>query len=162
MRKNPILAFVLAAVLAALSLSAHAAEELFDTKAAAMHTEQGIAFLKAKNYDAAIAEFEQSAQINPDAEAYYYLGYTYYLKSRKGDEASRNKSRENFEKTYEIDPNFSPTRFRPTEPAPGQMLRQPEQKAPAAQTESKPAPASAATPTQPPSQPVPPPDQPKQ
>ena len=96
---------------------AFAAEELFDTATAAKHLEQGIVFLKAKKFDPAIKEFEEAATVNPDAEAYYYLGYAFYLKGRSGDEESRKKSRDNFEKAYEINPNFSPTRYKPAEPA---------------------------------------------
>ncbi len=40
------------------------------------------------------------------------------MKSRKVDGENRKMSLENFEKAYEIDPNFSPTRFKPSEPAP--------------------------------------------
>jgi tetratricopeptide (TPR) repeat protein len=137
------------------SLSAHAAEELFDTKAAVQHMEQGIAFLKSGNYDSAVEEFEESAAISPDAEAFYYLGYAYYQKSRKGDADSRSKSRENFEKAYEIDPNFSPTRFKPSEPAPAPVQKQ-EQTAPAAQPATQPSSTAAeAAPAPPASQPKP-------
>lgn len=107
-----------------VATSAFAADDLFDTATASKHIDQGLALLKAKKFDRAINEFEEAATINPDAEAYYYLGYAYYLKGRSGDEASRKKSRENFAKAYEIDPNFSPTRLKPTEPAPqGEMSR---------------------------------------
>ena len=109
-----------------------AQQELFDTKASTQHLDKGISYLNAKNFDAAIREFEASADINPDAVAYYYLGYAYYLKSRTSDGENRNKSRENFERAYEIDPNFSPSRIKP--------VTQPEQPAP---------PTSEATPTLP-------------
>jgi tetratricopeptide (TPR) repeat protein len=98
-------------------LTGRAEEELFDAKAAAQHIEQGIERLNAKDYDAAIAEFEESATISPEAEAYYYLGYTYYLKGRAKDGGNRNLSRENFEKAYEIDPSFTPRRPAPAEAA---------------------------------------------
>lgn len=104
------LMIVLVIGLGSAPLAAPAEEELFDTKAAAQHIEQGIERLNAKNYDAAIAEFEESAAISPEAEAYYYLGYAYYLKGRKKDGGNRSLSRENFEKAYEIDPNFTPRR----------------------------------------------------
>jgi tetratricopeptide (TPR) repeat protein len=54
-----------------------------------------------------------------EAEAYYYAGYAYYLKGRSGDEDSRQKSVEYFDRAYEINPNFSPNKFKPTEPVPG-------------------------------------------
>jgi tetratricopeptide (TPR) repeat protein len=114
MVKNSIFA-VIAALIVCLATPVFAAEELFDTTAAATHLKQGIVLLHAKKYDAAVKEFEEAASINPDAEAYYYLGYTFYLKGRTGDETSRQKSRENFSKAYEIDPNFSPTRLKPTD-----------------------------------------------
>lgn len=104
------LMIVLVIGLGSAPLAGLAEEELFDTKAAAQHIEQGIERLNAKNYDAAIAEFEESAAISPEAEAYYYLGYTYYLMGRKKDGGNRSLSRENFEKAYEIDPNFTPHR----------------------------------------------------
>ncbi len=147
MGTNRTLVFVLTILAVLAPLIGHAEEELFDTKAAAEHIEKGIAQLKAKNFDAAIAEFEESASISPEAEAYYYLGYAYYLKGRSGDGESRKLSRENFEKAYEIDPSFSPTRYKPPEPAPEKEKRQqPVQKtsqAPA-MTE-RPAPSSPAT-----------------
>ena len=113
-----VLMIVLLIGLGSAPLAVRAEEELFDTKAAVQHLEQGIALLNAKDYDAAIAEFDESAAISPEAEAYYYLGYAYYLKGRKGDGENRDLSRENFEKAYEIDPNFTPTRTKPAEAAP--------------------------------------------
>jgi tetratricopeptide (TPR) repeat protein len=117
MKKNRILMVVVTILLGVTPLAGQA-DELFDTKAAAQHIEQGIALLKAKNIDDAINEFEESASISPEAEAYYYLGYALYLKGRTGDEESRKLSRENFEKAYEIDPNFTPARSLPADPAP--------------------------------------------
>ncbi len=124
MGTNRTLVFVLAILVGLAPLIGNAEEELFDTKAASEHIEKGITHLKEKNFDAAIAEFEESASISPEAEAYYYLGYAYYLKGRSGDVESRKLSRENFEKAYEIDPNFSPTRYKPPEPAPEKEKQQ--------------------------------------
>ena len=137
MRKTSILLVALMSFMMTDAAPGHAEEELFDTQAATQHLHQGITYLNAKNFDAAIREFEDSADINPDAEAYYYLGYTYYLKGRKGNGESRNKSRENFERAYEIDPSFSPSRSKPTGEVPAQVKQQ-EQPAP---------PISQATPT---------------
>src|SRR3990172_5305356 len=107
---------VLAFMLILAPAVGHSAEELFDTKAATQHTEKGIAHLKAKNYDAAAREFEESSTISPDAEAFYYLGYAYYVKGKiSNDGESRKKSMENFDKAYELNPNFTPTRFKPEE-----------------------------------------------
>jgi len=136
MKNTSILIVVLAAVLTSIPLSGYSAEELFDTKAATQHVDKGIAFLNAKNYDKAIAEFEESVSISPEAEAYYYLGYAYYLKGRKGDTGSRELSRENFEKAYDIDPNFSPTRLTPGEPMFGST--QPKQDQASAPEQPKP------------------------
>jgi tetratricopeptide (TPR) repeat protein len=137
MKKASILLVALISLMMTSATLGYAKEELFDTKAATQHLNQGIAYLNAKNFDAAIREFETSAGINPDAEAYYYLGYAYYLKGRTSKGDYRSKSRENFERAYEIDPNFSPSRFKPTEPA---QVMQPDQTA---------APTSQVTPTPP-------------
>ncbi len=155
MGNSRILAGVLMAALSMAALSAYAEEELFDTKTAEKHIEQGIAYLKANNYDAAINEFEESTAVLPDAESFYYLGYAYYMKGRKQDGESRKKSMENFEKAYELDPNFTPTRFKPAEPAPAGV---PAKKDTAVSPEPV-APQSSPTPT--PSQPVPQSEQPK-
>lgn len=139
MEKKRILVAVLTAVLTVIPLAGHAEEELFDTKAAAKHLEQGVAYMNAKNLDAAIREFEESAGMNPEAEAFYYLGYAYYLKGRNGDADSRAQSLENFDKAYELDPNFSPTRYKPGEPAPAAAQNAPTQ----LETPAPPAPQSA-------------------
>jgi len=158
MRNNIVLAFFITTLACMVAAPTLPAEELFDTATATKHMEQGIAFLKAKKYDAAVGEFEESAAVNPDAEAYYYLGYTYYLKGRKGDDASRKIFLVKLEKAYEINPNFSPSRFKPTEPAPAKETMQkqePEEaQAPPAQ------PTEPAAPQSP--QPAPTSEQPKQ
>lgn len=125
------------------SAAAQAQEELFDTQAAAQYMEKGVAHLKAKKVDAAIREFEAAAEIAPDAEAYYFLGYAYYLKGRAGDAESRIRSREYFEQAYAIEPGFSPSRFKPAEPPllEGQSDQEPEP-APAAPEPAVPAPAA--------------------
>ncbi len=158
MGKNRIVVVVLIIVLGLAPLAAYAAEELFDTKASEDHIEKGIAHLKAKNYDAAISEFEESASISPEAEAYYYLGYAYYMKGRTQDGESRKKSLEYFNNAYEIDPNFTPSRYK---------VAPPEQEPQAA---SAPASSGEAAPAAPPAEPAAPapaspatsPEQPKQ
>jgi len=122
MRKTLVLV-VMCLLLSSITAFASAEEELFDTKAAAVYLEKGLAQLRAKNVNAAIEDLEESVSINPDAEAYYYLGYAYYLKGRSGDAASRKKSIDNFDKAYELDPNFSPNRHKPAE-IPGAQLEQ--------------------------------------
>ncbi len=119
MKKNKLTVLcVFAAMLVVAPVLSHSEEELFDTKAAMQHTEKGIAHLKAKNYDAAAKEFEESSTIYPDAEAFYYLGYAYYMKGKiRNDGESRKKSMENFQRAYELNPNFTPTRFKPEETA---------------------------------------------
>jgi len=145
MREDRIRIFVLFLALGLAPLVAHAADDLFDSKSATEHIQKGIALLKAKSFDAAIAEFDESASIAPEAEAYYYLGYAYYLKSRHGDEESRRLSLENFQKAYEIEPNFIPGRNKSAaaQPAPGQHPEtgvtppaMPQQADPAAGTQS--------------------------
>lgn len=118
MAYNRSLIVVLTVLLSMVAVPAFSEEELFDTATASKYIEQGISCLKAKDYDAAIKEFVKSAAIAPEADAYYYLGYAYYMKSRKVDGESRRMSLENFEKAYEIDPNFTPTRYKTAEPAP--------------------------------------------
>ncbi len=120
MRNLSVALIILAALGAVSPLSGRAEDELFDTQAARQHIDKGLTDLKAKSYNAAIKEFEQAAEMDPQAEAYYYLGYTYYLKAKYGQDTveSRKKSRENFDKAYEIDPGFSPTRLKQMEPAP--------------------------------------------
>jgi len=122
MVKNRVLLFFLFMALMT-PVMGYAADELFDTKAAAERMERGIADLQKKDFNAAIKEFEEAASISPEAEAYYYLGYAYYLKGRAGDSVSRSLSRENFEKAYEIDPNFTPARNQFAKPEP--MAEQP-------------------------------------
>ena len=124
MRKSLIMALIITAIITGTQVVGYAADELFDTKTAAEHMAKGIAHLKAKQYDAAIDELEKSASVYPEAEAFYYLGYAYYMKGRKGDGESRKNAMENFEQAYELDPNFTPTRLRPAEPLPPK----PEQK----------------------------------
>ncbi len=102
----------------------YGSEEAFDTKTAAAHIEKGLSYLKAKNYDDAIAEFDKAASILPEAEPFYLLGYAYYLKGKRGDEESRKKALENFEKAYELNPNYTPAKIMPTiEPSPNAPTR---------------------------------------
>ncbi len=161
---NRLLVIILTILLSVVSTSVYAAEDLFDTNAAEKHIDQGIVFLKAKNFDAAIKEFDEASVILPDAESYYYLGYAYYLKGRSGDADSRKKSLEYFDKTYEIDPNFSPTRYKPAEAEvtePRQPAKQEAATPPAAPQPARPAePAQPAQPGQP-VQPAPPAEQPR-
>ena len=90
------------------------AEDLFDTAAASRLLEKGFDHLAKKNYDAAINVFEDSASIEPSAEAFYYLGYSYYMKGKvRNDPRSRKKAINSFDKAYELDPNFTPTRIEP-------------------------------------------------
>jgi len=143
MAYNRSLIYVLTAMLSMAAAPAFPAEEVFDTATASRHLEQGISHLKAKDFDAAITEFDESASISPEAEAYYYLGYAYYMKSKKSNGENRQRALENFDRAYEIDPNFSPTRFKPSEPAPQQTttpVPAPEPVAPQAPTPEQPKP----------------------
>ena len=148
MKKISLLMVFLVALLGAAAFPAHADDaDLFDAKAAAQHIEKGIADIQAKNFDAAIEEFEAAADANPDAEAYYYLGYAYYLKARAGDKESWSKSRENFDQAYEINPNFTPTKLKSEEPVPAPQAGQAEQSAPTATIESGPTATVESSPT---------------
>jgi len=143
MAYNRSLIYVLTAMLSMAAAPAFPAEEVFDTATASRHLEQGISHLKAKDFDAAITEFDESASISPEAEAYYYLGYAYYMKSKKSNGENRQRALENFDRAYEIDPNFSPTRFKPSESAPQQTTTPgpaPEPVAPQAPTPEQPKP----------------------
>src|SRR5512136_2569866 len=95
-----------------------AEEDLFDTKAAIEQREKGRQLLNTRKYDAAIEALEEAVNAAPDAEAYYLLGYAYYMKGKSGDEESRQKAKENFEEAYQLDPNVSPNKFKPGEPVP--------------------------------------------
>jgi len=146
MAYNRSLIYVLTAMLSMAAAPAFPADEVFDTATASKHLEKGISYLKAKDFDAAITEFDESASISPEADAFYYLGYAYYMKSRKGDGENHKKALENFDQAYEIDPNFSPTRFKPSEPAPQQTATPPPAAEPVA---PQPAAPQAPTPEQP-------------
>lgn len=112
------LIFSLAVIIFSAQTTALAEDELFDTSSAAVHLEKGIAHLKAKQLDSAVNELEEAVSIYPDAETFYYLGYAYYMKGRAGDSESRKNSMENFDKAFELNPNFTPTKFKPENPAP--------------------------------------------
>lgn len=154
MRKSLIMALLITVIITGTQIVSYAADELFDAKTAAEHTAKGIAHLKAKKYDAAIDELEKSASVYPEAEAFYYLGYAYYMKGRKGDGESRKNAMENFEQAYELDPNFTPTRLMPLEPLPPKPeqkntknLQTPAPEASPQQTPEAPQPAQPAAPT---------------
>ena len=111
---------VIVMLFAVPALAPAAEEELFDTKAAAANIEKGMKHLKAKKYDAAIEALEEAVAAAPNAEAHYWLGYAYYMKGRKGDEDARQRSIENFEQAYQINPNYTPSKLKPeTIMAPG-------------------------------------------
>lgn len=113
MRKVLVISIACALLLGAQFSAAE--EDLFDSKAAVESLEKGLVQIRTKNIDAAIESLEESVSIAPLAEAYYYLGYAYYLKGRSGDSESRKLSIESFEKAYDLDPSFSPNRYKPTE-----------------------------------------------
>ncbi len=153
MGKNRMLVLIMCIALGLAPLTARAAEDLFDSKTATEHIEKGIMKLKAGNYDAAIEEFEEAASIAPDAEAYYYLGYAYYMKGRKAtqDGESRKKSLDYFKNAYEIDPNFTPTRYKVAPPE----QQPPITSSPSATGEAVPSAAPAEPAAAPPASPAP-------
>ena len=166
--RGKIAGILIVMVVIAFAPAGWAADEpLFDTKAAAADLEKGLGLVKAKKYDEAVQVFEEAAATNPDveAEAYYYAGYAYYLKSKSGDEDSRQLSIEYFDRAYEINPNFSPNKFKPEEPMPGSAAQQggdvtPASVAPANTLAIPPVQQAPAAPAAP--QPGPPAEQPKQ
>jgi tetratricopeptide (TPR) repeat protein len=95
----------------------HAADELFDTAGATELTNKGVSELMRGHYNEAIEALEESVGIDPQAPTFYYLGYAYYMKGKKGDEESRTKAMENFDKAYELDPGFTPIKIKTDEPA---------------------------------------------
>ena len=113
---NKLLVIAIAAVLLCIGVQfAGAEDDLFDTKAASESLEKGLVQLRTKHVEEAISALEESVAIAPEAEAYYYLGYAYYLKGRSGDSESRKLAIESFEKAYDLDPGFTPTKFKPAE-----------------------------------------------
>ena len=94
----------------------HAADELFDTAAATELTNKGVSALVLGRYNAAIEALEESVSIDPQAPAFYYLGYAYYMKSKKSNGEDRTNAMENFDKAYELDPNFTPIKIKTEEP----------------------------------------------
>jgi tetratricopeptide (TPR) repeat protein len=165
MRGKIVLVLIAVLTLAVAPALRAAEEELFDTKGAAASLEKGLSLLKAKKYDAAITVFEEAAATSPDveAEAYYYAGYAYYLKGKAGDEESRQKAIEYFDTVYEINPNFTPNKFKPAEPLPVPAAKQGGDVTPAA---AAPAgtlaiPQAQPAPTAPPAAPATPAEQPK-
>jgi tetratricopeptide (TPR) repeat protein len=123
-------------------------EELFDTKTAVASMEKGSKLLAAKKYDEAIEALEEAVAAAPNAEAHYLLGYAYYMKGRKEDnEDARQKAIENFDQAYQIDPNFTPSKFEPeTITAPGAAQSSDEMTPAAAAPASKLEPGAAAPP----------------
>jgi len=109
--------FIAVMMLIILPGTGHAADDLFDTAAATALTDKGISALMRGHYDGAIEALEESVNIDPKAPAFYYLGYAYYMKSKKSDGEDRTKAMENFGKAYELDPNFTPIKIKTAEPA---------------------------------------------
>jgi tetratricopeptide (TPR) repeat protein len=137
---------VLLVLLVMVSLPVLAAEEeLFDTKAAIELREKGRQLLNTRKYDAAIEALEESVDTAPDAEAFYLLGYAYYMKGKAGDEESKEKAKENFEEAYTLNPNFSPSKFKPEEISAPEGEKSLGEAAPASKQASPPAPAAPAT-----------------
>ena len=131
MKRVIFLIMAVAVIIFQNGLSAAAQEDLFDTKAAGALYEQGMNNLRGSKLEEAIAAFEESLSIAPDARTYYFLGYAYYLKGKTGDIDSRKKSLESFEQAYELDPNFTPAKYEHTENMdpikPEQQSPEPEQ-----------------------------------
>ena len=117
MRKLKPVIFVAIMMLCIMPGPGRAADELFDTAGAAELTNKGVNDLMLGRYDAAIEALEESVGIDPQAPAFYYLGYAYYMKGKKTDGENRTKAMENFDKAYALDPGFTPIKIKPSEPA---------------------------------------------
>jgi len=89
------------------------AGELFDTEKAKQHFNVGLDLYFKMNYENAIREFQEAAQIDPEnANAYYFMGYAYYkLKDMK-------KAMEVFDQAYEVDAKYSPMKNAPADENP--------------------------------------------
>ena len=74
MRNDRAIVIILTALLSFISPMVYAADEVFDTQGATLHIDKGIAYLKAKNYNAAIKEFEASAEIAPRGRTLLLFG----------------------------------------------------------------------------------------
>ena len=105
------------------------ADELFDTRAADAHFQQGLKLYFKQQYENAVTEFEEATKIDPDnAKAYYFLGYSYYkLKDMP-------KAMETFEEAYHLDQRYSPI--------PKGSPPTPPEVAPTPETQSSPKPES--------------------
>ena len=112
MEKIRSIVFVAIMMLCILPGLAHAADELFDTADATELVNKGVSALMVGHYDAAIEALEESVNIDPQAPAFYYLGYAYYMKSKKSGGENRTRAMENFDKAYELDPSFTPVKIK--------------------------------------------------
>lgn len=117
------------------------ADELFDSRAADAHFQQGLKLYFNQQYANAVKEFEEAATIDPDnAKAYYFLGYSYYkLKDMP-------KAMETFEEAYHLDQRYSPIpkNSSPIQPevAPSPESQSSPESEPSPETQSSPDPES--------------------
>ena len=79
------------------------ADELFDTKAADAHFQEGLKLYFKQQYLDATKEFEEAINIDPEnAKAYYFIGYSYYKLKHMP------KAMETFDQAYHLDQKYSP------------------------------------------------------
>ena len=79
------------------------AEELFDLNAAESHFQKGLQYYFQKQYPAAIQEFGETVEINPDdVRGYYFLGYSYYQLQKM------EKAQEAFDQAYQLNSQYTP------------------------------------------------------
>ena len=79
------------------------AGEIFDTKAAQEHIKKGRVLMVKKQYDKAVAEFDEALAIAPDnAEAMYLKGYARY------EQGKMPMAYDAFSDAYEADWKYEP------------------------------------------------------
>lgn len=71
---------------------------LFAAASAQSYMDNGVKFIKAKQYDKAIQYLAYSVKMQPTTNGYYYLGYAYYSKGDKANALS------NFQQALKLNP----------------------------------------------------------
>ena len=109
-------ALVFSAVLAAAAPEDAAPAKTAKTTAVAPDNtpdplQAGLVAFKQKKFARAEDDFEKAAEENPQsAAAHFYLGYSIYktVEHKKPFHPDKQKAAAEFQKAYELDPNFTP------------------------------------------------------